>query len=374
MLSFVDMAEKIDSKPITFINALTAYTALSREVGGEEYFLKKAVVFELGDSITDEAFHEFKDRDEWISQVEQKYAFSPYANIFVELGEQNGGIWVISVIDKEARQRLISIISFGTDDCDSRVLTRLCQFPFEIILSDSDFFMFDGIVGRVGASLGNRHEQSEEESIATPKRFFKTMNYDGTTQYLEDKYELNNAQIEKAKTDLDSLKKSNHLYNKRSALIAEKKCNETLLNLTRQSRDIGLEIILSLQKKRTIFGFFTAIRFLVLLNCKNIGEYELTPPTLEKKLRKKIFGITYKTLIITKSGKKKKADPSEEDFLFGHNRVHLCRGHFKEYTEDAPLLGKHVGVWWWSSHVRGQNKDGEIRKKYAVEELAEKAS
>ena len=25
-----------------------------------------------------------------------------------------------------------------------------------------------------------------------------------------------------------------------------------------------------------------------------------------------------------------------------------CRGHFKTYTEDAPLFGKHVGTWWWS--------------------------
>lgn len=32
---------------------------------------------------------------------------------------------------------------------------------------------------------------------------------------------------------------------------------------------------------------------------------------------------------------------------------HVVRGHFKNYTEDAPLLGKITGTYWWGHHVRG---------------------
>jgi hypothetical protein len=31
----------------------------------------------------------------------------------------------------------------------------------------------------------------------------------------------------------------------------------------------------------------------------------------------------------------------------GKSGLHTVGGHFKTYTEDAPLLGKHVGRWWW---------------------------
>jgi hypothetical protein len=47
-------------------------------------------------------------------------------------------------------------------------------------------------------------------------------------------------------------------------------------------------------------------------------------------------------------------------------RRHLARGHFKTFTEDAPLLGKHVGTYWWSWQVRGQEGSGVIEKTYTL--------
>lgn len=47
-------------------------------------------------------------------------------------------------------------------------------------------------------------------------------------------------------------------------------------------------------------------------------------------------------------------------------RRHLARGHFKTFTEDAPLLGKHVGTYWWGWQVRGQEDKGVIEKTYAL--------
>ncbi len=46
--------------------------------------------------------------------------------------------------------------------------------------------------------------------------------------------------------------------------------------------------------------------------------------------------------------------------------LHVCRGHFKTYTEDAPLLGRHVGTYWWPAVVRGRATEGRVEKDYRV--------
>jgi hypothetical protein len=50
----------------------------------------------------------------------------------------------------------------------------------------------------------------------------------------------------------------------------------------------------------------------------------------------------------------------------GNGRRHLARGHFKTFTEDAPLLGKHVGTYWWGWQLRGQEGSGVIEKTYTL--------
>jgi hypothetical protein len=50
----------------------------------------------------------------------------------------------------------------------------------------------------------------------------------------------------------------------------------------------------------------------------------------------------------------------------GSGRLHLARGRFKTFTEDAPLLGNHVGTYWWGWQVRGQESQGHIEKTYAL--------
>lgn len=50
----------------------------------------------------------------------------------------------------------------------------------------------------------------------------------------------------------------------------------------------------------------------------------------------------------------------------GAGRRHLARGHFKTFTDEAPLLGKHVGTYWWGWQVRGQEANGVIEKTYKL--------
>lgn len=46
--------------------------------------------------------------------------------------------------------------------------------------------------------------------------------------------------------------------------------------------------------------------------------------------------------------------------------LHICRGHFKTFTTDAPLFGKHTGTYWWESQVRGKTERGVVEKDYRI--------
>jgi hypothetical protein len=110
--------------------------------------------------------------------------------------------------------------------------------------------------------------------------------------------------------------------------------------------------------------------FLRLLNCKNIVTENHTPDAAlnksrRKKGRQELF--TYKTLAIKIPKEAKKHIPSEA--TGEHNRIHLCRGHIKNYTAEAPLFGRIVGSWWWQPIVRGQNRDGVVMKDYKVKSI-----
>lgn len=45
--------------------------------------------------------------------------------------------------------------------------------------------------------------------------------------------------------------------------------------------------------------------------------------------------------------------------------LHICRGHFKDYTESG-LFGKHHGVYWWHETLRGNTSKGVVVKDYDV--------
>jgi len=51
------------------------------------------------------------------------------------------------------------------------------------------------------------------------------------------------------------------------------------------------------------------------------------------------------------------------------NAMHWCRGHFRTYTEDAPLFGKVTGTFWIDSHVRGDRTTGKVDKGYAIDAM-----
>ena len=61
------------------------------------------------------------------------------------------------------------------------------------------------------------------------------------------------------------------------------------------------------------------------------------------------------------------ANHSDESSGIGSDKAfHICRGHFKNFTSEKPLLGKHVGTYWWAMHTKGSKQAGEVTKQYQV--------
>lgn len=104
-----------------------------------------------------------------------------------------------------------------------------------------------------------------------------------------------------------------------------------------------------------------------LMNCRNVHTVEVTPePRRTKKQRRpRKAGVSYHTIVLPAVGRSGgRLDPAMGDPL--NQPLHKVRGHFKTYTADAPLLGKHVGTYWWGHQVRGSRENGEVVSDYRM--------
>jgi hypothetical protein len=108
-----------------------------------------------------------------------------------------------------------------------------------------------------------------------------------------------------------------------------------------------------------------------MMNCSNVGTVMVVPPAKLSKKREKRYGkplIRYRVIQVKPHLTTRGAKHSAERATVGeHTPLHICRGHFKTYEEDRPLLGKHTGTFWWKSQVRGSKSAGEIHHEYVVE-------
>jgi hypothetical protein len=122
----------------------------------------------------------------------------------------------------------------------------------------------------------------------------------------------------------------------------------------------------NLDMMATSFEMTMARKFLDLIHCQNIAIADNHPPAkLNKKRAKnnKCPLFTYKTLVIKPTGKKQEAQDAQD---LWENRVHLCRGHFKTYTEEKPLFGRITGRYFWQPSVRGTKSKGIVMKNYEI--------
>lgn len=103
-----------------------------------------------------------------------------------------------------------------------------------------------------------------------------------------------------------------------------------------------------------------------LLNCRNV-ETKFVPSSGHQIKKLKRHGspvITRKTLLVKPQGKRYESSGQDTG---GKRRWHMARGHFKTFTDEAPLFGRVVGTFWWQSQTRGSKHLGEVHKDYEVD-------
>lgn len=106
----------------------------------------------------------------------------------------------------------------------------------------------------------------------------------------------------------------------------------------------------------------------VFMNCKNIQTEDVQPnPKLNRVHVKKYHQPmrVFKILKIYAMGGGR-ADQEGKGGAHSDPSQHIRRGHFKHFSEAAPLFGKLSGAYWWNDTTVGKAEHGEIRKEYEV--------
>lgn len=117
----------------------------------------------------------------------------------------------------------------------------------------------------------------------------------------------------------------------------------------------------------SIAGFFVAALWTIcFMNTKNVVHEDVLPePKLNKVHVKKYRRpmTVYRVLKISPMTNGRGEDKGGEH---GSPSLHIRRGHFKHYGEDAPLFGRTVGTFWWQETSVGNQEHGEVQKSYSV--------
>lgn len=111
---------------------------------------------------------------------------------------------------------------------------------------------------------------------------------------------------------------------------------------------------------------------LYTLNARNIYlEAVDRPAKLNRKREKngKIPLYRYHVLKVARGIVRKNSHHESTHPVSGSMPVHLCRGHFKTYTAEAPMFGipGNCGRFWVPAHVRGNRQNGIVMKDYELE-------
>lgn len=118
----------------------------------------------------------------------------------------------------------------------------------------------------------------------------------------------------------------------------------------------------------SLFLAFPAIFGLSLINCKNVDIRPVDPPEpLSRKHSRKHGHPLTRYYVLDIQPMRRILDTEGEAQTKGlTHALHICRGHFKTFTEDAPLFGKRTGTYWWQPQLRGKTEHGVVEKDYRL--------
>ncbi len=120
--------------------------------------------------------------------------------------------------------------------------------------------------------------------------------------------------------------------------------------------------------QNVVSAAITVFLGLSFMNCKNIKTREHkeggSSPKFNRQHKTKDF--TFKTLEIVPFKSVAAAASGGGEANGSLKGWHICRGHTKTYTEEAPLFGKYAGTFYIPAHAKGSKAHGEIVKDYSV--------
>jgi hypothetical protein len=120
--------------------------------------------------------------------------------------------------------------------------------------------------------------------------------------------------------------------------------------------DTNSEAILDYIEGSAVTSSYPALLAISLMNCKNVKRDRVdAPPKLQRSRVKsgKLPLMSYHVLNIDPM--KEVLDAARREAGPGTSiakALHICRGHFKDFTEKG-VFGKHKGWYWWHPHIRG---------------------
>lgn len=113
-----------------------------------------------------------------------------------------------------------------------------------------------------------------------------------------------------------------------------------------------------------------ALFALALCHCRNVTLTDETDPAPRAVRRRrertgKPPQIRYRVLQVDE-GRPRPRRRVINDGQTAPTALHVCRGHFKTYTDEGPLFGKLTGTYWWSDQLRGDIAAGAVVKDYKI--------
>jgi hypothetical protein len=126
---------------------------------------------------------------------------------------------------------------------------------------------------------------------------------------------------------------------------------------------------LELELKNTRIFRRKIIAMLSLLNAKNVIQEPVNPPHANRaaRRRKDPPPFAYHVLKVRPfAAKIRRQGGSLSDHNVLPQAIHWVRGHFKRYTPERPLLGRHTGVFWFQPHLAGKNPRRVVAKDYEI--------
>lgn len=109
-----------------------------------------------------------------------------------------------------------------------------------------------------------------------------------------------------------------------------------------------------------------ALLAVCFMHCKNV-ELVARDPHAEHKGKRNRHGyhVTYKELEITPMKKILRTQGRSESTGI-QRALHICRGHFKDFSKGGGLFGKLHGTYWWGDMLRGHPEMGVVEKTYTI--------